>query len=290
MSTTNAEAIDAARVAALLEHEGLGYAHAARLLGCSVASVCRLVASLPPDRRPRENRGRRPAVDVGAVAALRMAGLAVGEIADELGSPPEAVRAALARVRRDELFRAPPTRAFIPSDPTCGVPFAPGLACDATGYDWQPRFRDVRPLPRSNPRKPAPPRHAWSADDRAAADRLVEAGKTLTRRERRALKFAEAEAERARELFGRLSGSTDPEQLEREGEALAKLHEGSRPADRAWPGLSVMACTVASPHAHRPERKPRTPWTRRAKRSGRRSRRPWRRSGCGASSGPPWRP
>lgn len=230
--------VDLGRLAALLDHEGLTYTHAARLLGTTTSHVFRLIQSLPAECRPRvERRGASASIDVDAVLKLRGEGGTWPEIGAALGCSADGARKAAAQHRREGRSPIPPFWRFNATDPAGGVPFTPGwecshepipagslgycLGCDSCGYD--DRFKSVRKLPPSAPSK-ADPKRRWSADARSDADKLAEASKGLTRKERRALKFAKGEADKARELVARLSGTGRLDQLEREGDALSRTY------------------------------------------------------------------
>lgn len=221
------EDVDPGRIADLMDREGMSQVQAARLLGTTVKRVARVIQAMPPELRPRENKGGRPrTVDVEKALALHLQGLSFAEIGRDLGCTAAGVRFAILRAREAEAVHPPHPRSLILVSPGGGVPFAPGLecthglfppgdaryclACDRTGFDWHPRFKEARPLPPDKPKPAAPPRERWSEAAKAGAEVLAEASKSLSRKERRRLAFAEKEAARARTLLARLSGAEAP--------------------------------------------------------------------------------
>jgi len=221
------EDVDPGRIADVMDREGMSQVQAARLLGTTVKRIARVVRALPPELRPRENKGGRPrTVDVAKALALHLQGLSFAEIGRDLGCTAAGVRIAVLRAREAEKVNPPHPQSLILVSPGGGVPFAPGLECthgpfppgdarycllcDCTGFDWHPRFRGVRPLPPDKPKSAAPPRDRWSDRAKTGAVVLAEASAKLSRRERRRLAFAGREAERSRSLLARLSGAEVP--------------------------------------------------------------------------------
>jgi len=148
----------------------------------------------------------RPTADPRHALALLSSGLTIAEVAKELGCSRDTVyrlvresRAALDKYRaeREDVPNLEPTfpRGDYTPATTCNhdkqpIPirsrwYCP--ICDRSGLDHLPFFQNARPLPKDP--KPTPEKPT---------------AKALTRRERRRLQFAQAEAARARRVERRL--------------------------------------------------------------------------------------
>lgn len=224
---------DESRALEVLQEDGATIAEAAEFAGVSVERVLRMVGDVGSGRPSPER-----------AASLAREGLTADQISRALGVPGRTVYRWLANVRAAEKSagrKPPPPWAFVlrwPRGPftpetkcRCDVdPIPRGSAfvcpvCHATGFDDHPDMKRPAVASRAEPkRRRKRIKVIWSQQAMEDAAKLKAASRTLTRRERRYLKYGESEAARARGLYARLAGSDDPNQFERDGESLYRLY------------------------------------------------------------------